>query len=31
VAQSMAAMCHLDIGLKFMLLAGFDPVTSGQG
>jgi hypothetical protein len=31
VAQSMAATCHLDSGLKFMLLAGFDPVTSGQG
>jgi hypothetical protein len=31
VAQSMAAMCHLYIGLKVMLLAGFNPVTSGQG
>jgi hypothetical protein len=31
VAQSMAAMCHLYTGLKFMLLAGFHPVTSLQG
>jgi hypothetical protein len=31
VAQSMATMCHLYIGLKFMLLAGFDPVTSRKG
>jgi hypothetical protein len=27
----MAATCHLYIGLKVMLLAGVDPVTSGQG
>jgi hypothetical protein len=31
VAQSMAAMCRLEIGLKVMLLAGFNPVTSRQG
>jgi hypothetical protein len=31
VAQSMTTTCHLDIGLKVMLLAGVDPVTSGQG
>jgi hypothetical protein len=31
VAQSMAAMCHLCIGLKVMLLAGVDPMTSEQG
>jgi hypothetical protein len=31
VAQSMATTCHLCIGLKVMLLAGVDPVTSGQG
>jgi hypothetical protein len=31
VAQSMATTCRLDIGLKVMLLVGFDPVTSGQG
>ena len=27
----MAATCHIHIGLKFMHLAGLDPVTSGQG
>jgi hypothetical protein len=31
VAQSMAATCHIFIGLKFMSLAGVDPATSGQG
>jgi hypothetical protein len=31
VAQSMAATCHLFIGLKSLHLAGVDPVTSGQG
>jgi hypothetical protein len=31
VAQSMAATCHMFIGLKSLHLAGVDPVTSGQG
>ena len=31
MAQSMAATCHLYIGLKVMLLVGFDLVTFGQG
>jgi hypothetical protein len=31
MAQSMAAMCHTHIGLKFMHSAGLDPVTSGAG
>jgi hypothetical protein len=31
VAQSMAATCHMFIGLKSLHLARVDPVTSGQG
>jgi hypothetical protein len=31
MAQSMAAMCHMFIGLKSLHLAGVDPVTSRQG
>jgi hypothetical protein len=31
VAQSMAAMCHMFIGLKSLHLAGVDPVASRQG
>jgi hypothetical protein len=31
VAQSMAAMCHTHIGLKFMHSAGLDPTTFGAG
>jgi hypothetical protein len=31
VAQSMAATCHIYIGLKSLQLAGLDPVTFGQG
>jgi hypothetical protein len=31
VAQSMAATCHMFIGLKSLYFAGVDPVTSGQG
>jgi hypothetical protein len=31
VAQSMVAMCHIYICLKFVYSAGLDPATSGQG
>jgi hypothetical protein len=31
MAHSVAAVCHPGIGLKFMLLSGFDPTTFGQG